>query len=80
MTPPFDLCYSSNPLVVQLFNEAGIKVQSPAMYERETLSGTEIRKRMLNGEPWKNLVPPTVVQVLKEIDGVERLCQISQKD
>jgi nicotinamide-nucleotide adenylyltransferase len=80
MTPPFDLCYSSNPLVVQLFKEAGITVQSPAMYERETLSGTEIRKRMLDGAPWKNLVPPAVVQVLKEIDGVERLRQISKND
>jgi nicotinamide-nucleotide adenylyltransferase len=80
MTPPFDLCYSSNPLVVQLFKEAGITVQSPAMYERETLSGTGIRKRMLEGAPWKNLVPPAVVQVLKEIDGVERLRQISKND
>jgi nicotinamide-nucleotide adenylyltransferase len=80
MTPPFDLCYSSNPLVVRLFKEAEITVQSPAMYERETLSGTAIRNRMLNGEPWKNLVPPAVVQVLKEIDGVERLRHISQKD
>jgi nicotinamide-nucleotide adenylyltransferase len=80
MTPPFDLCYSSNPLVVQLFKEAGIRVQSPAMYERDTLSGTEIRKRMLNGEPWKNLVPHSVVEMLKEIEGVERLRQISQKD
>jgi nicotinamide-nucleotide adenylyltransferase len=80
MTPPFDLCYSSNPLVVQLFKEAGITVQSPAMYERETLSGTGIRKRMLNKEPWKTLVPPAVVQVLKEIDGVERLRQISKND
>jgi nicotinamide-nucleotide adenylyltransferase len=50
------------------------------MYERETLSGTGIRSRMLKGEPWKNLVPSAVVQVLKEIDGVERLRQISQKD
>ena len=80
MTPPFDLCYSSNPLVVQLFKEAGIKVLSPAMYERETLSGTEIRRRMLNGELWKKLVPSKVVQVLKEIDGVERLRQISRQD
>jgi nicotinamide-nucleotide adenylyltransferase len=80
MTPPFDLCYSSNPLVVQLFKESGITVQSPAMYERETLSGTAIRTRMLNGAPWKNLVPPAVVQVLKEIDGVERLRQISKND
>ncbi len=80
MTPPFDLCYSSNPLVMQLFKETGIRVQSPEMYEREILSGTEIRRRMLTGESWKNLVPPEVIQVLKEIDGVERLCQISRND
>ena len=80
MTPPFDLCYSSNPLVVQLFNEAGINVQSPAMYERETLSGTEIRRRILKGELWENLMPASVVQVLKEIDGIERLRQISRGD
>ena len=80
MTPPFDICYSSNPLVVQLFGEAGIAVQSPAMYERETLSGTEIRRRILNNEPWKPLVPPPVVQVLKEIDGAGRLLQIARDD
>jgi nicotinamide-nucleotide adenylyltransferase len=80
MTPPFDLCYSSNPLVMQLFKEAGIRVQSPEMYEREILSGTEIRRRMLNDEPWKNLVPPEVIQVLDEIEGVGRLRQISLGD
>jgi nicotinamide-nucleotide adenylyltransferase len=80
MTPHFDLCYSSNPLVVQLFKEAGIEVLSPAMYEREILSGTEIRRRMLNREIWENLVPSSVIDVLKEIGGVERLREISRKD
>ncbi len=80
MAPPFDTCYSSNPLVVRLFAEAEIKVQSTAMYKRETLNGTEIRRRMLNGKPWKSLVPPAVVQVLKEIDGTGRLRQIAQDD
>lgn len=80
MSPPFDICYSSNPLVVRLFCEAGIDVQSPAMYERETLSGTEIRRRMLKGEPWEKLVPPAVGQVLGEIDATERLRQISRSD
>jgi nicotinamide-nucleotide adenylyltransferase len=80
MTPPFDACYSSNPLVVQLFREAGVRVQSPAMYERETLSGTEIRRRMISGESWKSLVPPSVVQVLKEIDGTGRLTQITRDE
>jgi len=80
MTPPFDICYSSNPLVVRLFSEAGIDVQLPAMYEREILSGTEIRKRMLENRSWKNLVPPAVIQVLKEIDGPGRLRQIAGDD
>jgi nicotinamide-nucleotide adenylyltransferase len=80
MTPPFDTCYSSNPLVVQLFRESGVDVQSPAMYERELLSGTEIRRRILAGEPWKKLVPRPVVQVLEEIDGTARLCQIARDD
>ena len=80
MAPPFDLCYSSNPLVVRLFTEAGVKVQSPAMYERDTLSGTKIRERILNGKPWKKLLPPAVGQVIKEIDGDERLCQIARED
>ncbi|MFA7303592.1 MAG: nicotinamide-nucleotide adenylyltransferase [Methanoregula sp.] len=80
MTPPFDLCYSSNPLVVRLFREAGIEVQSPAMYERDRHSGTEIRRRMREGEVWEELVPPAVVKVIREIDGVTRLCQIAQDD
>jgi len=80
MTPPFDLCYSSNPLVVRLFEEAGITVKSPAMYERKTHAGTEIRRRMLDKRPWKPLVPPAVVQVLDEIDGAQRLCQIARDD
>ncbi|GAB6285708.1 MAG: nicotinamide-nucleotide adenylyltransferase [Methanoregula sp.] len=80
MAPPFDLCYSSNPLVVRLFREAGIEVQSPAMYERDRHSGTEIRRRMREGEPWEELVPPAVVKVIREIDGVTRLCQIAQDD
>ena len=80
MTPPFETCYSSNPLVVQLFSEAGVRVQSPAMYERETLSGTEIRRRMLSGESWKPLVPSPVVQVLREINGTGRLRQIARDE
>lgn len=80
MTPPFDTCYSSNPLVVRLFCEAGVAVQSPKMYKRDRHSGTEIRRRMLCGEPWEHLVPPAVETVIREIDGVERLRQIAKDD
>jgi len=80
MAPPFDRIYSSNPLVMRLFAEEGIAVQSPAMYGRELHSGTEIRRRMLLGEPWEDLVPPFVSAVIGEIDGVERIRQIARND
>jgi nicotinamide-nucleotide adenylyltransferase len=50
------------------------------MYERDRHSGTEIRRRMLGCEPWESLVPPAVVTVINEIDGVERLRQIARDD
>lgn len=80
MAPPFDLVYSGNPLVVRLFEEEGVEVESPAMYERESHSGTEIRRRILAGEPWEGLVPPAVVKVIGEIDGERRIRQIAKSD
>ncbi len=80
MTPPFDICYTSNPLVIQLFKEAAITIKSPPMYLRETLSGTAIRQKMLLGEDWEQYVPPAIVKVIGEIDGVSRLRTISETD
>jgi nicotinamide-nucleotide adenylyltransferase len=80
MTPPFDTIYSSNPLVVRLFQEEGATVLSPAMYERDSHSGTEIRRRMVRGDTWEHLVPASVIRVIHEIDGVERLRQIVRND
>jgi len=80
MTPPFDCVFSSNPLVMRLFAEAGHTVHCPDMYERQTHSGTGIRKRMLAGQSWEHLVPPAVVGVIREIDGVGRLRQIAESD
>lgn len=80
MTPPFDICYTSNPLVIQLFKEASIAIKSPPMYLRETLSGTAIRQKMLNGDDWEEYVPRAVGEVIQEIDGVSRLRTIAETD
>ncbi|WAI01609.1 nicotinamide-nucleotide adenylyltransferase [Methanogenium organophilum] len=80
ISPPFNVVYSSNPLVVRLFNEAGAEVISPEMFIRENYSGTEIRRRMLVGEDWMSLVPPVVADVINEIDGVGRLQDVSGSD
>lgn len=80
MVPPFDIVYTSNPLVIQLFEESGAVVESPPMYKRESLSGTEIRRKMIDGEDWEDFVPKGVVSVIKDINGVERIRQISKRD
>jgi len=80
MVPPFDIIFSSNPLVMRLFSEEGFPVRSPAMYARELHSGTEIRRRILKGEQWENLVPAPVSEIISEIGGVERIRQIARND
>ena len=80
MTPAFDLVYSNNPLVVELFAEAGIEVRMPPMFGRGSYSGTAIRKLMVEGGNWKCLVPEPVASVIDEIRGTERLVNISRND
>ena len=80
MTPAFDLVYSNNPLVVELFAEAGIEVRMPPMFGRGSYSGTAIRKLMVEGGDWKCLVPEPVASVIDKIRGTERLANISRID
>jgi nicotinamide-nucleotide adenylyltransferase len=80
MTPPFDAVHSSNPLVTRLFYEARVKVYSPVMHERDCLSGTHIRERMVQRKEWRHLIPLEVAQVIDEVDGVSRLCDLMLDD
>ncbi|MDR5672376.1 Nicotinamide mononucleotide adenylyltransferase [Halalkaliarchaeum sp. AArc-CO] len=80
MSPAFEVAYSNNPLVIQLFEEAGVEVRQSPMFNRDVLEGSELRQRMIHGEPWKHLVPEPVVEVIDEVDGVERLQRVSETD
>jgi nicotinamide-nucleotide adenylyltransferase len=80
MCPSFDVAYSNNPLVVQLFEEAGIEVNQSAMFDRERLAGSEIRDRMVDGDTWADRVPDPVAAVIREIDGVKRIQRVAGSD
>mgnify|MGYP001773198128 CR=1 FL=1 len=80
LTPPFEIVYSNNPLVQQLFEERGITVRPLPYIERAHWDGTKIRELMLRSDEWKSHVPPAVVQVIEEIGGVERLRHIHKTD
>lgn len=73
LVPPFDVVYTNSDLVVRLFREHGLKVLSPPLVDRDALSGTEVRARMLKGGNWTSLVPAPVAAYIKEIDGIERI-------
>lgn len=80
MTPPFSKVYSGNPLVQRLFLENNYDVEAPPLYSRTTLSGREIRKRMLKDEDWQSLVPKSTVEIIDEIDGIGRLKHLAKKE
>ncbi|WP_254537292.1 nicotinamide-nucleotide adenylyltransferase [Halomarina litorea] len=80
MSPNFEVAYSNNPLVIRLFEEAGVEVRSSPMFRREELEGTEVRERIRTDGDWESLVPEAVAGVIREIDGIGRLRQVGQTD
>lgn len=80
MCPTFDWVYSNNPFTRRLFTEAGFEVRASPLYSRSLYSGTEVRRRIVEGEDWKSLVPSAVARVIDDIDGVGRLRDMCHSD
>ena len=78
-SPKFSTVYSGNPLVQRLFKEAGYEVKKPPMYNRKDYSGTEIRRKMRTGKKWQHLVPKPVVDIIEEVNGIERMSELKEK-
>jgi len=78
--PGFIRVYSNEPLTCRLFIEEGFEVDPAPFYEREIYSATEVRNRIFNGENWEELVPESVSQIIKDIDGIERMRALIKTD
>ncbi|MEM1507194.1 MAG: nicotinamide-nucleotide adenylyltransferase [Candidatus Bathyarchaeia archaeon] len=79
-TPKFEVVYSNEPLTRRLFIESGFRVESIPFFRRDVCSATEIRRRMLSGASWEELLPRSVAAYIKEINGVERLRDLAKTD
>ncbi len=79
-TPHFDIVYSNEPLTRRLFTEAGYQVKPIRFFNRKDYSSTEIREKMVKDENWEKLVPKSVRTLIKEIDGVNRLKDLTKTD
>lgn len=77
MCPKFSRVYTNNPYTRRLFSEAGFEVRDSPLYNRSEFSGTEVRRRIISGENWRVLVPDAVAEIIDEIDGAERVKQLS---
>jgi nicotinamide-nucleotide adenylyltransferase len=76
LVPPFQAVYTNNPLTRRLFEEAGYEVRQAPMFNREEYSGSEVRRRIVNGDHWEHLVPKGVAETIHEVKGDERLQEI----
>jgi nicotinamide-nucleotide adenylyltransferase len=80
LVPKYDVVFANDPFTLMLFNEQGIRTIEAPLQRRDELMATTIRKRILTGENWEDLVPKPISNIIKEIGGIERIKTISQRD
>ncbi len=79
--PSFNAVVARNPLVVRLFKEAGYEVLVPPAFNRFLYNSTNIRALIVSkDDSWKERVPKSVYEFIKEIKGDERLRAIAGVD
>ncbi|MDY6776575.1 MAG: nicotinamide-nucleotide adenylyltransferase [Candidatus Nanohaloarchaea archaeon] len=76
----FDVCISGNSLVRRLFSERGHEVEDPDYLKPEVYSGTEIRRRVVEGENWRKLVPGCSLEALEEVGFEEAVKESYEND
>ena len=77
LVPKYDVVFTNNKFTGYLFIQRNITVTEPKLVNRDDLSGTEIRRRMLKNIKWTHLVTEQTQLVIQKINGVERVKKIS---
>ena len=80
MIPPFDVCFTNNPLTKQLFQEYGIETRDIEMKNRKEWSASNIRNSVWHGDEWENHVPQAVVAIIRRVNGVQRINNLFSSD
>jgi len=79
-TPRFEIVFSNEPVTSRLFRESGYRVEPIPFLDRETYSATEIRRRVVEGTSWEQLVPKSTAEYIKSIFGDDRLRELAMSD
>lgn len=73
IVPDFDVVFTNDELTQSLYSKLGKKVIPVPFKDRENLSGTNIRNKILSDQDWKQLVPNGTKTVLEKIGANNRL-------
>lgn len=76
ITGKFDVVFTGNKLVKELLKRENVKVEllKPSGY----ISATIIRDMIAKEQDWEKYVPKAATKVIKKIDGVERIKNLSK--
>ena len=73
IVPEFDVVFTNDKLTQSLYSNRGKNVIKAIFKERDILSGTNIREKILSDHDWEHLVPDGTKTVLQKIDAKTRL-------
>ena len=78
---PFEVIFTNNPLVQQLFTNLSDKeIREIPLVEREELSGKSIREKMTKGKSWKEFLPEVILPLVEKYNGAERIQALAKTD
>ncbi|MGI0091976.1 MAG: nicotinamide-nucleotide adenylyltransferase [Nitrososphaerales archaeon] len=67
VVPEYDIVYSNDRLTIQLFKEKGVLAKEAPLLDRSKFSATEVRRRIIEGGDWRELVPKSVARLIDPI-------------
>ena len=73
--PTFDVVFTNNPLVKELFEANEYKVEKMVSNNKE-IDSTRVRKKILKGKSLEGLVPKSVEEFMRKIKAQKRLNSI----
>ncbi len=73
IVPDFEVIFTNDELTQLLYSKRGKKVISVPFKDREVLSGTNIRNKILSDQDWQTMVPDGTKTILEKIDANNRL-------
>lgn len=73
LVPDFEVVFTNDELTQSLYSKRGKTVIPVPFKDREVLSGTNIRNKILSDQDWQTMVPVGTKTILKKIDATKRL-------